>query len=222
MYIDDYGLTNSRPDEKNAENALTWTAEHILLEDALNKPSEARIATFKTALNKCRVRPGVFHQNPSYALSEPVVAHDKYMSRDQLISICGISKKYGWGVEKEIWKEIKRQWFRYDNVNPDKPRRWITPWDLAFYALCADSWIGRLLYPFLAMSCFWSCLRKKEDASGKLLTFIRCKSLKLDSLFGKCTKLLFWNNKYWWSAFNIYFRRQLNHPCIQLARELNI
>lgn len=223
MFIDNYGLTNSKSGEKNAENALLWTAEHILLEEIKgikNIHSEARKGRFKQALDKCRVRAGLYHQNPSYALSEPVHPHDRYMSPDQLTAICGMSSKYGWKYHKEIWKEIKRQGLKYDNVEPDEPKRWIHPRDLIFYGYCAGNPIAKLCIVFLALACIVSCMRKKEETSGKLLAWTKCHILKEKSLVMRwtlkaCSKLV----KSWKEVFCIYFPDSKN-PIHQLAVEV--
>lgn len=68
-FFDDYGLLNYREDEKNAENALLWTYEMILLLELQNSSSEAHKSSLKDFIEICRVGEGFYHQNPSFALT---------------------------------------------------------------------------------------------------------------------------------------------------------
>lgn len=227
-FFDEYGLLNSREDEKNAENALLWTYELILLLELQNSSSEAHKSSLKAAIEICRVGEGIYHQNPSFALTPPVNAHDAYMSPDQLIAITGASYRYGWKHAEDVWKEIKRQWFLYDNVNPEKPRRFVRPWDLAFYAICGGSAIAKCFMWLIAITCIISCMSEPGRTSGKLLAFVKMNTLRKESwLMDKTYKLCSWilkrqylqKDSGWWKAFNIYFPH-LNHPCNIESRKI--
>lgn len=227
-FFDEYGLLNSREDEKNAENALLWTYELILLLELQNSSSEAHKSSLKAAIEICRVGEGVYHQNPSFALTPPVNAHDAYMSPDQLIAITGASYRYGWEHAEDVWKEIKRQGLLYDNINPNAPRRWVRPWDLAFYAICGGSSIAKLFMWMIALTCIVSCMSKPGRTSGKLLAFVKMNTLRQDSwMIEKTYKLCTWilKKQYvqlngWWKPFSIYFSN-LDHPCNIESRKYN-
>lgn len=226
-FFDEYGLLNSREDEKNAENALLWTYELILLLELQNSSSEAHKSSLKAAIELCRVGEGIYHQNPSFALTPPVNAHDAYMSPDQLIAITGASYRYGWKHAEDVWKEIKRQGMLYDNINPNAPRRWVRPWDLVFYAICGGSRIAKLFMWMIALTCVISCMSKPGRTSGKLLAFVKMNTFKEDSwLMNKTYKLCTWllkrQYKYgngWWKAFAIYFPNT-DHPCNIESRKI--
>lgn len=212
-FFDDYGLLNSREDEKNAENALLWTYELILLLELQNKSSEAHISSLSSAIDLCRVSEGIYHQNPSFAFTPPENAHDAYMSPDQLIAITGASYRYGWTHAEDVWKEIKRQRMLYDNVDPNAPRRWARPWDLAFYAICGGSKLAKLFMWLIAITCIVSCMSKPGKTSGKLLAFVKMNTLRdkspmMELTWKICSKIIKTQYKVgngWWKAFAIYF-----------------
>lgn len=223
-FIDNYGLINSRTDEVNAENAILWTYQNIILTDETNINSDVRREALEKAFNKCRISNGLYHQNPAFAISGPQIEKDKYMSPDQLLTICGASYRYRLTHAKDIWKEIKRQKFRYDNINPDNPKRYIRPNDLVFYGYSAGSFICKLLVILISLGCVISCLRNKNETSGKLLAYIKCKSLERESFimrctFKICTYLVNLKNSGWGDVFSIYFKDK-NHPNNTLARRI--
>jgi len=219
-----YGLVVSVWGRPAEENSTLWTYQEILLTELSGESSEVRKGCLKAAYKQCRVSPGIYHQNPAYALSEPVHEHDRYMSPDQLIALTGSSYRYDMGHHKEIWEEIKRQGFRYDNVNPGKPERWIRPWDLIFYGYCAGSFICKLLVMLISLACVISCLRKQSETSGKLLAFTKCQTLKDKSFVMKmtwyvCSLLVKIRNGGWDGAFGIYFPDP-KHPSHILANKV--
>lgn len=220
-FIDGYGLTNSRKDEVNAENALLWTLEHLLLEELSGDIDPKRIMDINKAMHICKIEDGIYAQNPHFKGNPPAIAHDAYMSPDQLVAFFGASKRFKWGFGADIWKEMKRQGvFRYDNINPEKPKRFMHPKHVAFFAICQGSWIGYLLMPFLCLAMIWSCNAPKEKTSGKLLVWTKTevlKEYKLIKLTRKiCDKLIEKRNGNWKEVFAIYFKDE-DHPIRHLA-----
>jgi hypothetical protein len=224
FYDKEYSLVVSTYGRHIEENSTLWSYEEILLTELDNESPEVRKGCLKAAYKQCRISPGLYHQSPKYAVSEPVHAHDKYMSPDQLIALTGSSYKYNWGHHEDIWEEIKRQKFRYDNVNPGKPERWIRPWDLIFYGYCAGSFICKLLVMLTALACVVSCLRKQSETSGKLLAFTKCQTLKDKSFVMKmtwyvCSLLVKIRNGGWDKVFGIYFP-DIRHPNTVKAKKV--
>ena len=223
-YIDGYGLINSRPDETNAENATLWTCENYLLHKQNGTFDKQKKDHYRLVMNQQKISTGIYAQNPYFIVKPPVHKKDESMSRDQLFALVGMSYLLGESHHIDIWKEILRQKGRYDNVNPDKPNSWFTPWDLLFVAYCAGNWIGKLLIWIVAITCIISCLSNKETTSGKLLAYVRCQILKDKSFIMKlcwklCTKLINKKHGDWSDVFYIYFRKQEDHPNIIEARK---
>lgn len=225
-FFDENGLVTSKPNLGHTEeNSMLWSAELILLEriaDIHTPESQARILGYKRAIEKCRIREGLFHQNPAYALKTPTNG-DQYMSPDQLLAIVGMSTYFGWGFEREIWKEIKRQKLGYNNI--DDKYRFIHPKHLIFYGMCAGSPLAYLFYPLFLLMCIFACLQPRQKTSGKLLCLVMSKCLKRKPLIGtlsyfiftKCVKLTT-KGIGWKDVFSIYFP-DIEHPCNIVARK---
>lgn len=217
-FIDDYGLVNSRKDEKNAENSLLWSVQNIFLKDKLGMLLEADISIIKSAIDKCRIAPGIYAQNPSYVKDNAIflTGKDAYMSHDQLTAIMAFSYRYNFDYHKELWKEILRQKLRYNNITPNSPGlSLLHPRDLIYYGVINGSMACICLLPlFICITfvifltkykvrpTFWERLksgftlptRTMIATDGELLTFVRCYA-KVNSgffnwLFRKCTKLI--------------------------------
>ena len=224
MFIDKYGLTNSKPDESGAENGLLWTLQHILLEERKGNDQRARIAILKRSIEKCRVGQGLFMQNPSHV--EFGVAHkrDTYMSPDQLIAIMLISYREDWVFHKEIMAEIKNQkLFFYNNVK-DKEVRLIHPRDWVLYVAVNYPIIGGLLLPLLGVACIIACMKSRPHTSGKLLTWVKVEMLKRNFLSMRfaglvCDFLIKRTHGNWSDVFSIYFPL-VDHPIQLSAKEV--
>lgn len=149
-YNDDWGLLSATPATAFGENNLLYSIEHYFLTSS----TEDRVRIW-AALENCRRSGGIFEQHPSHMLR----GKDEFMSRDQLISIFAFCVATGFTYHKQIWKEIKRQWFRYNNINAPKTLwekfknfRLIMPGDLIFFGYCAGGFLWKLLFPFLCLS----------------------------------------------------------------------
>lgn len=224
-YYDSFGLINAHPDEINGENAILYTYEHYLM-----TKSNADFAFLKSAINICRIEPGIFLQNPSNFYAE---GDDMYMSHDQATTIMLFSWQHNLPYHTEMWKEIKRQWFMYDNINPPrsiaerlKNRRFIHPRDIIFYGNLCGCILWKLLLPVLWLFMLFSALskwkirdgKKLPALSGKCLNFIRLKALKKVSLAWKIqwiihTKLMNRDWGGWRGVFALYFPFS-DHPCV--------
>ena len=221
-YVDDYGLINARPNEKNGENSLLYTAENILIKELLGKNNFQEKLTFYKAVKQCRDSKGIFSQTPARNLT----GNDQYMSHDQLTAIFAISRKYGFEYHIEIWEEIKRQLFFYDNVNPRNPSitSFLHPRDIIYYGICAGSKLWYLGIPLLVIMAVISCWPIKENrhgidiipTSGKLLTFVRFSALKgiipgFSGIYDFLTEIIRIRLGGWPAAFLIFFP-YTDHP----------
>ena len=220
MFIDKYGLTNSKPYEQGAENGILWTLQHIILEGY----QKARIDSLMLSIEKCRVGKGLYLQNPSHVEYGVVHARDAYMSPDQLTAIMMASRKFGGEHHKEIMLEILKQGLiRYNNIGDGKFRA-IHPRDLVLYISMAVPFLGNLLLPLLAIACYISCLKERSHTSGKLLAWTKCMMLKddffvMDLAYKACTKAIQKNHKDWADVFEVYFPHAM-HPSRKLAQRM--
>lgn len=229
-FYDDFGLINSRPDEKNSENALLFTVEHFFL-----TKSAQDYENIKESIEASRIGDGLFLQHPANTLQ----GEDRYMSHDQLTAIVAFSYHNDLDFHKEIWKEIKRQWFRYNNVEVPQTmwemltnRRFLHPRDIIFYGYCADSIIFYLTLPLLWIIMIISSFKMKKvrphgtfiATDGKLLNFVRCKASKKNILW----KLVWKLNDYivrkrigtLHEVFKIYFPYE-DHPNVIASKGCN-
>ena len=222
MFIDKYGLTNSKPYEQGAENGLLWTLQHILLEGN-QKP---RIGSLMRSIEMCKVGQGLYAQNPSHVVEGAVStahARDAYMSPDQLIVIMMASAKFGATHHKEVMSEIIKQGgFQYNNTKDGKIRV-IHPRDLVLYISVCFPILGNLLLPLLVIASVISCLKEKSHTSGKLLAWTKCMMLQDEFLVMKlgmklCTMAIKKNHADWAEVFEIYFPNT-THPIRKLAQK---
>ena len=221
-FRDNFNLITSEPDSKLEENSLLFTVEHFfLLREFIDSKNEEE-DILVNCINTCRIKKGIFMQHPSGLSGD-----DRYMSHDQLTAIFAFSYYLGLEYHKEIWQEIKRQWLRYDNVNPPTKlrkklfnERLLHPRDIIFYGYCDGGFIFKLLLPVLIIIMFVSCWSKRTvlaygapaiKTDGKLLTYIRIRSLRINWL----NKFFDWIIKIrfgcWGNVFKIYFRYS-HHP----------
>jgi nitrate reductase NapAB chaperone NapD len=146
-FYDDWGLISANPDGSYGENNLLYSVEHFIL-----TKSDQDKQTIIKAIEECRISSGLFEQHPRSLLT----GNDIYMCRAQLIAIFSFCMLTGLTYHKEIWAEIKRQWFRYNNVNPPKTMlekitntSFMQLGDIIYFGICAGSNWWKLLYPFL-------------------------------------------------------------------------
>jgi len=216
-FRDSYHLLGSRSHEKNAENAILWTIQHYFLTDG----SEDEV-TIYNALNNMRKAPGIMAQHPSKSL----IGHDRFMSHDNLTPVMMFSIYNNSYFHKELWKEIKRQWFRYNNVDiPEtfeeklKNPRFLHPRDVLFYGHLCGCFLWKLLAPLTLFFMLFSVKKKKGSVmktDDDLLNFVKLAALKDRSWFwNKVWKFNLWKVKRefgsYHKVFSIYFPEE-DHP----------
>lgn len=185
-----YFLINATEHETVSENTVLFSYENLLLQynDVLNR----HILNY---IGLCKISKGRYNQLP-----HTTGTHDDYMSHDQLTTFMNMF--YGMKLNneyKEIWEEIKKQKFRYDNINPNKPswKRILHPRDIIYYAYLNKSILGYLGFPFLFFSAIYSCFKKyktKPTLLNKIKHFIKTREW-LDYSFQELStsgKMLWW------------------------------
>lgn len=204
-YFNKYGMLNEclRDTEYSSENCMLFTTVFTLLRKEAKGDYETSLEAFKAYLKLCKIRTGLYNQFPY-----EVTTGDKWMSHDQLTSIIRMSKEFDLGIHEAIWKEIKRQHFKYDNVHPDtfwtKEGGWHHPMHIMYYGLVCGSKLWYLLYPIVLIMSMITCLSPKESTSGKQICWIKFKGLfpfihKINTL---CVNL---KNGSWKNVFSIYY-----------------
>lgn len=226
MYIDQFGLTNSKAGETGAENSILWTLEHLLLELELDQKQSGlgRLDDLKKAIDDCRIGQGLYMQNPSHVLKMPENVKDRYMSPDQLIVIMLVSEAEGLNHHKDIFKKmIKQGLVRYNNMEDSKIRL-IHPRDLILYIALNVKILAPLLLPLLGLFCIISCMSPREKTSGKLLSWTKLMALENRYMSIKiakriCDHIIKKKHGSWEDVFKIYFN-QPHHPIAKLAQEV--
>jgi hypothetical protein len=204
-YWNDWKLLNARAEDTRMfnENASLYTVEYILKTNDQRKGYD--LVNFYLSV---KLADGLYNQLPLHAGN-----NDDYMSHDQLTAMMIISKKYNLGLHQDIWKEVKRQGFRYNNIEPGKG--WILhPRDTIFYGMLAGSKLWYLMYPILLIIMIIS--QFGQDTSGKCLNWIRCQGMN----WSWTLKILGWFMPYksWADVFQVYFPDP-NHPINVSFRE---
>lgn len=229
-FFDDYSMVNSKLGEQYAENSILWTLQYVLLLRESGRLSKS--VTFADKLcqviENCRIKEGLFHQNPIHHERE-FVLKDGYMSPDQLITIFLTGYLYSSVLgrspfHKEIWKEIVNQGgYKYNNLE-DSELRLIHPRDLVLYKACVSPKVGQIALFVLLIANIVACLSKREKTSGKLLAWTKMQALKDDFLLMKlswliCSFIIKKKHGSWADVFKIYFPIQ-GHPNAELAKEI--
>ncbi len=228
-YIDAYGMIHANK-YTQGENSQLFTVENLFLKGLISAP-KGDIKLLSQNLKNCQhpsgLYPGLYSDYPD--------DHRRYQSHDNLTAVVAFGYRYEKQICKDVWEEIKRQTFRYDNLDAEFPvwNRLLHPRDIIFYGACAGNIICRLLLPVLGIICILSCLKKYKvrngmkliHTDGKLLTWVRCHAMQ-DSLIMQLTFVLCsWIiqqrkvfNYGWSGVFNIYFSH--DHPNNILSKEL--
>lgn len=215
-YWDTNGLLNSNFNENGGENSMLYTYEYLLLYKLCYNSLPREYLIYLNSIIKCEKKPGLFNQHPT---------NNDFMSHDNLTSIICASENFDLNLTRTIWKEIKRQgYIKYDNINPDKPKRWLHPRDIIFYGILNNNIICYLLFPILLIMMLITLMGDKQFTCGKILWFIRIYSTKkilLNLLFKPIYDILL-KKKYGKypliEIFNIYFPEK-NNPIHRLTRK---
>jgi hypothetical protein len=217
-FRDKYGLINSRSDEDNAENAILFTIQHYILTN-----EEYDVNIIHNALNNMRIAAGIMTQRPE---SHGISGHDHYMSHDNLTAIISFSYIQNSYYHKELWEEIKRQWFRYNNIdeiqgfykkllNP----RFLHPRDILFYGTLCGGFLWKLLIPFTLFFMLISFNKRKGGVlktDDDLLNFVKLSALRSQNWFWRQVwKFNMWKVRRefgsYHNVFRIYFKEEA-HP----------
>jgi hypothetical protein len=202
-YWNTYGLLNSDKTHypNFDENASLYTVEYLFLKDDPNCPEAFNLMKFYAQV---KVSSGLYGQLPFFAGN-----NDDYTSHDQISAMMCFSKRYNMGIHNDIWAEVKRQGFRYNNITPDSPglKGLLHPRDIIFYGMIAGSKLWYLLWPLWFLMIVWS--QFGQETSGKCLNWVRCQGMG----WNWTLKILGWLMPYkdWREVFAIYFP-DTNHP----------
>lgn len=216
-FYNKYALLNAHKDEDIAENCILFSVYYETLTS--NNSINPNIISY---IERCRRGPGLFDNRPFRNGSK-----EDYMSHDNLTAIMCYSYVHGLCYHKEIWSEIKSQYFKYDNLEPNEPKRYLHPRDLIFYGYLNGSLICKFLLIFLHIIQFVSCYQqykvrygvKYKKTDGKLLTWLRLTSTKQSFIIQLLEKVLkFRGFESFKNCFKIYFKDK-NHPIRRIIGE---
>lgn len=160
-----YGLVTDN--DPVTENGQLFLAEYLLLQDEV-VPSINRIM-YEQLFNSWTGTKGLYHRNPD-------LTDRRIMSHDNLAGIMSWSFVNKTGHAEYIWDYLLKHGGTYDNSQGKTKQlsRFLpfNPSNFFIWGLCADSNIYLLFLPFYVLSLIISCNKKKEDTSGKILSWV--------------------------------------------------
>jgi hypothetical protein len=213
LFLNSYGLLNSKIGEGVAENSPLWTWQYLLMQsdDQLFKDLLSFINLSKTTT------PGLYNQRPFKNNTS-----DDYMSPDQLIAFAAVLHKANRIEELNLmWTYLKKHLFTYDNltgkINFDRVMQ--VSVILFIAALINKRWAKLLLIPLLIHSC-WV---RKSETSGRLKAWTMMTTLNMMSTKMICTRIIKLRSDFetWSGCFLEYFK-EAQHPIRLLAQAKNL
>jgi len=210
-----YGTLNSQESENYAENSTLWAAEWVFLAELAGEDNEAKIQELSDFINSdLKVSEGLYNQLPFVNNTK-----EDSISHDQITGYIALSNRYNLGFHIPIWKEIKRQWFRYDNINPEKPElnKILHPRDMIFYGMICGSKLWYLLSPILFLMSLFSVFKPKGVTSGKILWWVRINAIRNNYVRLKLLGFYNWLIRGGYGhSFRVYFNNT-KHPIYRLS-----
>lgn len=234
---------------RDNENGVLFYLEYILLMEAHGLDITDDVREFRIIVEKLRTHAaplpddglpftrdirikGLYDRGADESMNKDKLSI-RVISHDNLTAIAAFDARYGVGDEAGyIVEHGLRNFLRYDNAYPDKPRwntiQWPTDW--AFWSLSSNKLYLKVLssgwLPLFAIRCILSNMSAADDTSGKLLNFVRFASHRDKSLPMKLLwKLYKWQMKRMYgddwlhSLMCIYFHNP-NHPLRNLSEHV--
>lgn len=230
---------------RDNENGILFLCEYYFLKYELNQISATDIQIFKTIANNLRTyKPdrfnryeGLFDRGADESLMIPK-DRLRTISHDNISAIASFSAMFQLDFHKKIYQHGIKNFWRFDNVYPDKPRwkRIMHPRDIIYWSRLGGSFIGKSL-AWLFMWIFyitqiWSALdfyEKNGDiaTSGPLLIYMRLMPLRTKWYnFGArfcwwlCKKIRKWKHRRNYDYMFEYYFKYENHPNRVLAKKV--
>ncbi len=225
MYFDSNGLLGPTINEEYSENGVLFTLEYIMLaEELLNKKGSLDAETTHNYLMaKNKLSAAIMgSRNPEgyYAFPDSVhhmAPEDQFASHDNLTAMISHSYREDLGDTERIWKYNKFSRPGLD-ANGKSERVPLHPRDVIYYGALNGNVIARLFLPLFFIITLVSMVG--DGTSGKLLSFVRVKTLRWTWTYGIITYMLrFTNTKTWRHVFAEYFKEP-NHPNNILAAQI--
>jgi len=195
-WLDKDGLLHLDPQPSDSDNGILFLVEFYILKHLQGKLTLDDQQNFKRAIDKLETFPntGTYYQRPDSF--ENVGSHDNATAIASFSYLVGLS----------------------DYQRLTITRKLMHPRDVIFYNYLKGSFIAKLLLPITCLFQIITCLRSKEETSGKLLTFVRTRCTMDRSIIMRgCAKICDWilakkyGSKHWHKIFSIYFKNE-DHP----------
>ena len=211
-FYDEYNLVHCKPKEVS-ENASLFTAEWLLLEQMTQENSGMALEIAATSMISTLWNP----EEGRYQDRGGVAGY--HWSHDNMTGIYAMSSINGWLPKSGLEKQTTT------------PNRFIHPRDILFYGMVERRWWATLAYPLvyllLLVFSIQPCLKPVGSTSGKLLWFVRARTMINEKLF---MANLFYSiinriaeyrhgDKPWVKIFATYFPYE-DHPSNILARHI--
>ena len=195
-WINPYHGLELGPDwEENArygnENGILFLAVYYILKELKGNLTSEDISNFNEICNRLvsydsegnRI-PGLYDRGAGESLT--IAKEDlRTISHDNLSAISGFSYKHGLNHAKNIANYGLKNFFIYDNVNPENPRleRIQHPRDWYYWLLCGGkAYLGWVFFPIFFFANIITCLTPLQETSGKQLMFVRCEGIHKKSI----------------------------------------
>ncbi len=219
MFIDSYGLVNSRPDEKNAENSILWTIVLFVAMKKKRRDTEHIERRINIALELMHLDNGRYKQNPAYPHPENHDNQAAYMSHDQITAIMVFYKMTKQDKKRKEMLDYFKFGISYDNVH-NTMKRVMHPRDLIFYHCLDNNPFAILMLPLLWLITIHTFIKDTktrkhgtfQKTDGEILYYIKrectCFFKPIDWFCNMRIKQRFGS---WDRVFSKYFK-YVQHP----------
>jgi hypothetical protein len=183
-----YGLTGEADPE--SENGQLFLSEYILLEhqsrgfsDECKKASEI----MEQQLQNCLIKKGLYCRNTD-------LKYSRVLSHDNMCGIISYSALFKTQHRYDIWKYLLLHLGTYDSSQGKSPQlsKYLpfNPANFFIWGLCADSIFCYVFFPLFIVNLLVTISKKKEDTSGKILSWVQMYPIK-NNLLVKISFYLF-------------------------------
>ncbi|HLD91654.1 MAG TPA: hypothetical protein VI911_11705 [Patescibacteria group bacterium] len=244
------------PNHRENENGIHFLVIYYILKDIIGTLNQDDLTTFRRIVYNLQTfdtqgqKVKGLYDRGAYESLNPDKTNIRTISHDNINSIACFSKILNTPYHKEIYDHGKDNWWRFDNVYPEKPRwsRLMHPRDIIFWSYLANKFLSKFFIWEPMIECLLTCYFKYDSrpqlheriwyfitskeytkitgiaTSGKLLAFVRLYTVK-NTWFGKltwklCTKFINRDFEEGWFGVISFYFKNPDHPINLLAKEI--